>query len=150
MNIKVESTVILEVSFFLFISADSCHKKMLLESLNIPLTKTMPSFATAWQQLNASISVRWRLYRTKCQYLGLTLVLQSRGCNSPQTVFTPVLKNTQQIGKITPRTCKFTLSPHFRKKKNEPTLKSSLDISNRTGFQDYNPTMISFFVKNIT
>ena len=27
----------LDLSFFLFISSDSCHKKMLLESLNIPL-----------------------------------------------------------------------------------------------------------------
>ena len=34
----MESTEILDLSFFLLISSDSCHKKMLLESLNIPLT----------------------------------------------------------------------------------------------------------------
>ena len=33
-----ESTEILEMELFLFISSDSCHKKMLLESLNIPLS----------------------------------------------------------------------------------------------------------------
>ena len=35
--VKLESTEILEVSF-LFVSSDSCHKKMLLESLNVPLS----------------------------------------------------------------------------------------------------------------
>ena len=36
-NVNLESTEILETSFFMFLSSDSCHKKMLLESLNIPL-----------------------------------------------------------------------------------------------------------------
>ena len=36
-NIKLESTEILEIRFF-FIPSDSCHTVMLLESLNIPLT----------------------------------------------------------------------------------------------------------------
>ena len=35
---KLESTEILEISFF-FVSSDSCHKKMLLESLTIPLNQ---------------------------------------------------------------------------------------------------------------
>ena len=33
-NVKLESTEILEIRFFLFTSSDSFHKKMLLESLN--------------------------------------------------------------------------------------------------------------------
>ena len=33
----MESTEILEISFFLYISSDLCHKKVLLQSLNIPL-----------------------------------------------------------------------------------------------------------------
>ena len=37
-NVKLESTEILKINFFfLFISFDSCYKKMLLESQNIPL-----------------------------------------------------------------------------------------------------------------
>ena len=36
-NVKLEATEILEINFFSFISSDSCHKKMLLESVNIPL-----------------------------------------------------------------------------------------------------------------
>ena len=31
-NVKLESTEILEISFFLFTSSDPCHKMMLLES----------------------------------------------------------------------------------------------------------------------
>ena len=41
-NVKLESTEILDLSFFLFISSDSCHKNMLLESLNIPLSYLKP------------------------------------------------------------------------------------------------------------
>ena len=37
MNAKLGSTETLEITFFLLISSDLCHKKMLLESLNIPL-----------------------------------------------------------------------------------------------------------------
>ena len=37
MNPKLGSTETLEITFFLLISSDLCHKKMLLESLNIPL-----------------------------------------------------------------------------------------------------------------
>ena len=35
---KLESTEILEIIYFLLISCDLCHKQMLLESLTIPLT----------------------------------------------------------------------------------------------------------------
>ena len=42
----------------------------------------------------------------------LTLVLQ-RGCNNPQTVFAPALKNAQPRDKIAPGTFNFILSPHF-------------------------------------
>ena len=37
MNAKLGSTETLEITFFLLISSDLCHKKMLLQSLNIPL-----------------------------------------------------------------------------------------------------------------
>ena len=41
LNVKLESTNILDVGGFLllllFLSSDLCHKKMLLESLTIPL-----------------------------------------------------------------------------------------------------------------
>ena len=37
MNAKLGSTETLEITFFLLISSDLCHKKMMLESLNIPL-----------------------------------------------------------------------------------------------------------------
>ena len=32
-----KTTEILEIDFFLIISSDSCHKKILLESMNIPI-----------------------------------------------------------------------------------------------------------------
>ena len=38
MNAKLGSTETLEITFFLLISSDLYHKKMLLESLNIPLS----------------------------------------------------------------------------------------------------------------
>ena len=48
MNAKLGSTETLEITFFLLISSDLCHKKMLLESLNIPLSsckvKPLPLF----------------------------------------------------------------------------------------------------------
>ena len=47
-NVKLESTGILEISFFSFISSDSWHKNMLLESLNIPLRS---AWVTAFRQL---------------------------------------------------------------------------------------------------
>ena len=38
-TLKLELTKILEISFFLFVSSDSSHKMMLLESLNTSLNK---------------------------------------------------------------------------------------------------------------
>ena len=42
-NVKFESTEILEITFFWFIFLDSCHrpKDMLLESLTIPFSKML-------------------------------------------------------------------------------------------------------------
>ena len=42
------------------------------------------------------------------------------GCNNPQTVFAPVLKNAQPRGKIASDAFKFNLSPHLSEKKFEP------------------------------
>ena len=41
MNAKLVSTETLEITFFLLISSDLCHKRMLLESLNIPLISSL-------------------------------------------------------------------------------------------------------------
>ena len=41
LNTKLRSSEILEITFFLLISSDLCHKKMLLESLNIPLKQNV-------------------------------------------------------------------------------------------------------------
>ena len=73
-NVKLESTEILEISFILFIFSDSCHKKMFLESLNIPLNNCCKMNTIIGNEI-ISCCCKTLISHTWYQYFGIFLLL---------------------------------------------------------------------------